>query len=115
MHGLVRATCFVTGDGRTGPHGAALLSLLGCLQEPREQSGLKACEKPLPGDGEAGTLAVFVHGPAGYCGVREVCVRGQTDPPDVAPCWQEDSPVSVSPPAVLRTNISHCERAVAIL
>lgn len=72
MHGLVHATCFVTGDGRTGPHGAMFLSLLGCLWEPWEQSGLEACEKPLPGDGEAGALAVFLSTPTGYSGVRSL-------------------------------------------
>lgn len=47
-------------------HMAQRSSLLGCSREPREQSGLKAHEQPLPGDGEAGTLAVFLHSPSGY-------------------------------------------------
>lgn len=94
-------------------HAVQRSSLLGCSQEPRQQSGLKANEQPLPGDGEAGTLAVLLHNPSGYWGVREVCVWG-TSPPDVGPSWPEHSPGSVSLPAVARANILHCERSVAI-
>lgn len=89
-------------------------SPLVCLWEPWEHSGLERWDADSHlGVGKQVLLQVSFMTPL-VIEKSEKSVLGAQFP-KMGPPWQKDNLVSLSPPAISRTNISHCKRAVAIL